>query len=130
MANHNHPMVIKAYRAEVAITKYMVVIQGTAEDQCNDPGAANDVVLGVALNAADAGEIVDVCLFGLTTCIAQTAVTSGQLVAIQGTTGKVAPITIGVTTADQRVVGKAFSTVTTDGDYVTVFVGLNDYVAV
>lgn len=130
MPAHVDPMMIKSYTAEVAITKFMVVIEGTADGQCNDPGAANDVCLGVAMNAAAAGETVDVVLFGPYTVIAQAAISRGALVAIQGVTGKVAAITPGVGTADQRVVGKALQAADADGDQMSIFVGLNDFIAV
>jgi len=130
MPAHHNPMLIKTYTAEVAITKYMAVIEGTSDGQANDPGAANDVALGIALHAAAAGEPVDVCLFGPCLAVADGAFSRGALLAISSTTGKVDAITIGVTTADQRVIGKALQTAGADGDLVSIFVGLNDYCAV
>lgn len=118
------------YTAESAVTKYAVLIGGTADGQAKLPGAANVTPLGVAKNAAADTESVEVVMFGPAICIASGAITKGALVAIAGTTGKVASITVGQTTGSQRCVGRALETVTTDGDHIAVFVGANNFVAV
>lgn len=122
--------VVLTYTAEVALTRRMVVIEGTADGQANDPAAANNKPLGVALYDAEAGQDVDVLLFGPTQCVASAAISRGDLVAIANAAGQVATITAGQTTGDERVVGKALSDAGAAGDFVTIFVGLNDYVAV
>lgn len=129
------PRVIKeiysdTYIAESAVTKYAVLVPGTADSQAKLPGAANAAALGVAKNAAADGIPVEVVMFGPAICIASGAITKGALVAIAGTTGKVASITVGQTTGSQRCVGRALETVTADGDQIAVFVGANNFVAV
>ena len=130
MPRIHNPMLVKTFEAEVAVTKGMTVIAGTDEDQVNDPAAANDVPVGIALHAAAAGEQVDVCMFGPAIGIADAAITRGALVAIGGALGKLAPITGGSTTFDQRVVGKALEAAAADGDEISIFVGLNDGILV
>lgn len=92
---------------------------------------AGDPVVGVVLGDKGQtfalGEEVTVCRFGITDVEAGGAISQAAAVGA-GTNGKAASISIGVATADNDLAGEAQSTVTTDGDLVSVFVGKNAFV--
>jgi predicted RecA/RadA family phage recombinase len=111
-----------SYTAEVAITAFMAVVEGTDDGECTTPSAADVVPLGVSLHSADAGERVSVARNG--DCVPvtiQTAVARGEFVCIQGTTGKVKPAADG---ADTFVLGRAQNAGTTDGDRIYVEINI------
>lgn len=110
-----------SFRAENAVTKYAAVIAGTAGDQVDMPGAANDEPVGLTTEAADAGASVEVVFHGVAVGIASAAIARGAMVAIAGTSGKLVAITPGTTTADARVVGRAMVAAAADGDQITVW---------
>jgi hypothetical protein len=130
MAIWNKPVLTLTYVAEGAITDGMVVILGTSENQCKAPAAANDPPLGVAMHAAADGEQVSVALMGAVPVIASAAIAVNALVAISTTTGRVATITIGSTTADDRLVGKALSVAAASGDTLSVLLSPSSFVEV
>jgi hypothetical protein len=108
--------------AEVAITAaFVVVVEGTADGQCNLPGGA-DVggVLGVALHTAAIGDQVKIAGPGCySRVLSSGTLTRGAWVSIHGTTGKVKNATV---TADVEVVGKCMHTTTTDADHSFIYV--------
>ena len=121
--------ITESYEAESALTAGYAVIFGTDEDQCDVPASANDQALGINLYDRASGQVAEVVLWGPTEAVAGSGgVTKGNLVAMDGN-GKLVAITPGTTTADLRVVGKAFTTAAADAKF-TCFVGLNDYVQV
>ena len=120
----------QSFEADGAVTKHMAVIAGSADNQVSPPTAANDEPVGIAAPAAADGEDVDVRYWGPAIGIASAAITRGALVAIAGTTGKLAAIAPGTTTADLRVVGRAMQDAAADGDQFTVFLLNNPFVIV
>lgn len=109
------------YAAEAAITAHTVVVEGTDDGECNVPSGADvGSVIGVARHAADAGAQVIVDGPGSYVPVtASGAISRGAWVSIAGTSGKVKAATL---TADTEIVGKAQTTVTTDGDLVYILV--------
>lgn len=118
------------FKAEAAVTKYAAVIAGTAGDEVDMPGAANDEAVGITTEAAAIGADVEVICHGPAKATASAAFARGALLAIAGTSGKLAPITLGTTTADARVVARALSAAAADGDIVSVWVLQNPAVLV
>lgn len=107
------------YEAENAITAHCVVVEGTDDGECDMPGGADvGSILGVARHAADAGAQVTIDGPGsYVPVVASGAISRGAWVSIAGTSGKVKAATL---SADTSVVGKAMTTVTTDGDLVWI----------
>ena len=124
---HSCPL---SFTAEAAVTKYAAVIAGTAGDEVDMPGAANDECVGITTEAAAIGAAVEVVIFGPAKATASAAFARGALLAVAGTSGKLAPITIGTTTADARVVARALSASAADGHVVSVWVLQNPAVLV
>ncbi|MDH3738513.1 MAG: DUF2190 family protein [Alphaproteobacteria bacterium] len=118
------------YLAEAAITANAVVIAGTADNEVDMPGAADVAPWGVALEAAAIGESVDVQRNGYAIVIANAAITKGDFVAISGTDGRVAGITIGTTTHDQRLVGRAMQAASGAGAELSIELMLGQLVTV
>jgi hypothetical protein len=131
LINHkNSDSITMPLIAEAAVTANRFVIFGTADAQVDMPGNDNDPILGVALNTAAIGEVVDVQITGVAKVQAGGSVSRGNLVACEDVTGRALAITVGATTGDQRVGGKALSDAD-DEDFVSVLLaGGNDYVAV
>lgn len=92
---------------------------------------AGDPVIGVVLGDKSQtfalGEQVSVCVLGITEVEAGGSVAQDAAVGA-GTNGKAASISLGVSTADNDLAGKAWSAATTDGDLMKVFIGLNPFV--
>ncbi len=122
----------QSFKAESAITKKLAVIAGTAADEVDMPSAANDQAVGIATETVSQSADVEVITSGPADAIAGGAIARGALVGIAGTSGKLAAITVGATTGDQRVVGKAMTAAAADNDEFVVFVTAagNDFVAV
>lgn|SRR5574343_30251 len=125
-----NPLLIKTFTAEATITKYMVVVEGTADGQANAPSGANVQSLGIAMHAAAAGDSVDVVLFGAYIGVANGAIARGAHVAISGTDGRLASITIGSTTASLRLVGKALSAASSAGDQFSILLSASNFIEV
>lgn len=122
--------IVESYEAESDLTAGYAVIFGTAEDQVDVPGSANDACIGISLYDRSEGQKAEIVLWGPTKAIAGSGgVTKGDLCATDGN-GKLVAITVGETTGDQRVVGTAMTSADTDGDGFTLWVGRNDFVAV
>lgn len=119
-----------SFKAEAAVTKYAAVIAGTAADEVDMPAAANDEAVGITTEAAAIDGNVEVICHGPAIAIASAACARGALLAVAGTSGKLAPITIGTTTADARVVARALSAAGADGDQIAVWVLQNPAVLV
>lgn len=107
--------------AQVAITAFTVVVEGTADGDCTYAGAADaGGVLGIAMHGADIGEEVQIAGPGCTAkAVAAGVTTRGLWLSIEGTDGHLKNATL---TADIEVVGKCMHTTTTDGDHTLVFV--------
>lgn len=130
MPRHVKQTTTFGYIAEAAITANAVVIAGTDDDEVDMPGAANVAPWGVALEAAGIGETLDVQRNGYAICIANAAITKGAFVAISGTDGRVAGITIGTTTHDQRLVGRAMEAAGAAGEEISIELMLGQLVTV
>lgn len=107
--------------AEAQITAFSVVVEGTADGQCNMPGGA-DVggVLGVALHDAAPGEDVHIAGPGSYAKVrANGAIARGAHVSIAGTSGKVKSMTLA---ANSEVVGQCRHTTTSDNDFTFIYV--------
>lgn len=50
--------------ATKAVTKGLAVIHSSADNQCENAGAASDLAIGLALETGTAGDYVDIALFG------------------------------------------------------------------
>lgn len=127
MSRKTNEVVKMGYVAGGSLTAKRFVKWHTTDGQVVLAGAG-DPVIGVVLgNKGEtfaAGEGVQVCRFGITDVEAGGAITQSALVGA-GTNGKAAAISLGTSSADNDVGGTAEETVTTDGDLVSVFVGLN-----
>lgn len=65
--------VTTTFEAEAAITKYAVVKQGTGDGQVKMTDTQGEKAIGVALNAAAAGEAVEVLITGICPVVITTA---------------------------------------------------------
>ncbi len=107
------PRTRRTYRAQVAVTRGVAVIQGTADDQANLPGGANVWPLGIVEeDQATVGGAVAVITHGECIAIAGGAVNAGDKVEITGASGKLTT----TTTDKHNVVGIARSSAAGDGD--------------
>jgi hypothetical protein len=112
----------KGFQVQSAVTKFMVVKYGTADQTCTAVTGVNQVPLGVTQEDASAadvtkGRIVNVRLMGIARCIAGGAITRGTRVSV-GATGKVLAMvgTVGV----ENSVGIAMMSSAADGDHIDV----------
>ena len=100
---------IRTFVAQAAITKNYPVELHTTANNVNVIGAASDVVIGIALDTVSAGANIKVLMAGPTKImVSAAAVTKGTYVALSGTAGKVAAVTLsGSGTTLQYVIGIA-----------------------
>lgn len=113
----------KGYQVQSAVTKFMVVKYGTADQTCTAVTGANQVPLGVVQEDASAadvtkGRIVNVLEVGIARCIAGAAITRGTRVGV-GATGKVLPM-VGTAGLVENTVGIAQMSSAADGDHIDV----------
>jgi hypothetical protein len=107
------PRTRRTYRAEVAVTRGVAVIQGTADDQAKLPAGGNVWALGIVEeDQATAGGPVSVVTDGECIGIAAAAINAGDKVEIAANTGKLQA----TTTDKHNVVGIARSSAAGDGD--------------
>lgn len=127
MPRIHKPLIVQRYLAEVAVVKGEIVIEGTADGQANDVGSASDAPLGVALHDAAAGEQLEVCLAGACDVLAGGTFARGDLLEADAN-GKAIKITIGATTGDLNVLGKALEA-GASGSMSSVLIAANHYCA-
>jgi hypothetical protein len=118
----------KGFQVQTAVTKFLVVKHGTADQTCTAVTTLNDAPLGVAQEAATAadvtkGRIIDVRLSGIARCVAGAAITrgtrvraaaSGKVVALSGTAGTVDNV-VGITMMSSAADGDHFDVLLTPG---------------
>ncbi len=108
---------IRSYRAEGgAIGAGLAVIAGTAWDQVKLPDSANVRAIGVTALAAFSEDVaLAVTQFGEVSAIADAPINRGDLVMVNSTTGKLAPIGV-QPGANYNVVGMALSAAAAQDD--------------
>lgn len=116
---HNEKL-IKVFSAEVALSKGLLVIAGTADGQVKLPAAAGDKTLGAVKYTVAINEDVEIIMEGIAILIASAAITRDAEVRIAGTSGKIAAYTPGVTTNTCHV-GRALEAAAADGDEIAVW---------
>ena len=107
-----------------AIGANLIVVAGTANNQCALPGAAEALKqLGVTVTAAAAaGDPIQVCELGradLKVNANGAAIAVGDMVSSDGTTGRGQVATL---TNTKSVIGRALQASSADGDLIAVFV--------
>lgn len=107
------------FTAENAITANRAVEMGGTDEQVDMPDAGNDVIIGIALHGAAAGEMVAVCCDGYAIVEANAAITKGAILGNIVTTGRVAALTLGAATS-VRIVGMAMEDAGAQGDLISV----------
>src|SRR3954452_1237733 len=113
----------KGFQVQSAVTKFMVVKYGTADQTCTAVTGVNQVPLGVVQEDASAadvtkGRIVNVRLMGIARCVAGAAITRGTRVGV-GATGKVLPM-VGTAGLVENTVGIAMMSSAADLDVIDV----------
>jgi hypothetical protein len=107
------PRTRRSYRAQVAVTRGVAVIQGTADDQAALPGGANVWALGIVEeDQATVGRPVAIITQGECIGIAGGAVNAGDKVEITAATGRLTA----TVTDKHNMVGVARSSAVGDGD--------------
>lgn len=101
------------------ITKNQVLKLHTTEGQVVAGGAITDLIIGTALNAASAGDRVDVQCFGVALCEAGAAVTLGDQLSAT-TAGQV----ITASGATCKNLGVALQPAAAQGDHFAVLLGV------
>lgn len=106
------------FKAAAAVTKYeFVTIAGQSDGECADCSSAGEIAIGVAQQAAAAGQAVRVCVLGVTKVNAGAAVTKGDTLQTDATARAIA-----ATTADE-VLGVAVEAAAAAGDVITAIIG-------
>ena len=81
---------ILSFKAENNMTEAYVAVEiGTAAGEVDLPSAATDIVVGIIQHTANAGEMVDVMVSGVSKCVTNGAVAKGARVNLAATTGRV-----------------------------------------
>jgi len=107
-----------------AVSRFRAVIMDTSKDQSvSPPGAANARVFGICQEEVSAGDVtngrvVDIRVEGVSTCVANSAITRGDQVRGADTTGRLETVT--ATTAKQYQVGIALTSAGAQGDWIEV----------
>jgi len=117
---------VQDYPATVtaAIGRFRAVILDTTKDKsASPPGAANAKAFGICqdeYSAADStnGRVADIRVSGISTCVANSAISRGDQVRIADTTGRLE--TAAATTAKQYQVGIALTAAAAQGDWLEV----------
>lgn len=113
-------LVTAAYKADGAITKYRVVVAGTADGEVAQGSTAGTVVpWGVAAGTAADDGMVDVHVGGTAKACAGAAITKGAKVTFDAN-GKV----IAATAATEHILGFAEKAAAADGDLIPVRIAL------
>jgi len=83
---------VRSYLADVDLAAGIGVIAGASATSVKLPTAPNQQAEGITLQPTPAGQMVPVLEFGEVKAVADAAIARGQLVMINATTGKLAPI--------------------------------------
>ncbi|RPJ37167.1 MAG: DUF2190 family protein [Planctomycetaceae bacterium] len=108
--------------ASLAAKQFHLVKLSTTSGQVKVAAAATDAIIGVLQNNPAAGEEAEVAYQGIAKCIAGGAVTKG-LPVTSNSTGRAA----NTTTGNNRLVGMALETTTTDGDIFPCLLSLSNH---
>jgi len=120
-------LLVKSYLAEGgAIAANLIVVAGTANNQCKLPGAAEeDYNLGITVSAAAAaGDPIEVCMIGIAKLkvnAASPAIVVGDAISSHGTTGRGRQWT---KANAKHCVGRALDASAADADIIPVLVNL------
>ena len=122
----------KAYAIDEAngVGAYLAVVQGTNAGEAELPGAANaGSILGVTVHSQTLeGANVAVRKAGIAKVTAASAISVGDAVNIDGTSGKVKTVSE-VTDTKLNCLGFAETAAAADGDVIEVFLSLHERIA-
>lgn len=115
---------VRSYLADVDLAAGIGVIAGASATSVKLPTAPNQQAEGITLQPTPAGQMVPVLEFGEVKAVADAAIARGQLVMINATTGKLAPIGA-VAGTNYFVVGLALEAAAAQDNDFVLFVNMS-----
>jgi len=121
--------IILSFQAENALSeKYVCVELGTDDNEVDLPDTAHEKVLGITQDTAAAAQAISVMVSGKSRAVASAAITKGDYVVAEVTTGRIktAPAIsstwTGTASSTEHVIGLALESASAAGEIISILI--------